>query len=561
MPAEMRTGGTIDEEELQRQRSIEQAIAEGHDADIPSSLGYVLSEKATQSRRQSLARSQSNSPAKAIVENSRNKPEVDLERAADATATESEGENSSEDDPNVVWWDSDDDPENPYNWPEWKKWVNCTFVSILTFLTPLASSISAPGVPDMMKEFGVTNTELGSLVVSIYVLGYAFGPLIIAPLSEIYGRSIVYHVCNFGFIVFVIACAVAPSMDSLIVFRFITGLFGSCPLTNGGGSIADMIVQEKRGVAMSIYTLGPLLGPVIGPVAGGFLSGAKGWRWCFWIVAIAGGFTSICMLVFMKETYARVILDRKTEKLRKETGNELLRSKLDAGLSTRDYFLRGIVRPLKLMAFSPITQIFAIYLAIVYGYLYLLFTTITTVFVSTYGFTSSTAGLAFLGLGVGSFIGQQLFTYTSDAYMEKRAAREGHGMLPEYRLLWLPYGAAILPIGFFIYGWTAEYKVHWIAPIIGMGVIGVANILLFMSVTMYLIDAFDMYAASAMAANTVIRSVAGAVLPLAAPAMYATLGLGWGNSLLAFIALAMMPVPFLIQRYGEYLRTRFEVNM
>lgn len=263
----------------------------------------------------------------------------------------------------------------------------------LTSKPSLSLAIFAPGVPQLMEEFRITNSELGSFVVSIYILGvgfsswfpfsppdachassvgahfanfhaflpqFALGPLVIAPLSEIYGRSIVYHVCNLGFLAFVIACAVAPSMNSLIAFRFISGIFGSCPISNGGGTIADMIVQEKRGFAMSIYTLGPLIGPVVGPVAGGFLSGAKGWRWCFWVLAIATGFMSICMMVFMKETYAHVILDRKTAKLRKETGNEQLRSKLDAGLSTTDYFKRSIVRPLKLMAFSPITQIFAV---------------------------------------------------------------------------------------------------------------------------------------------------------------------------------------------------------
>ncbi|TLD14218.1 uncharacterized protein PgNI_03522 [Pyricularia grisea] len=559
--------GATAEEELQRQRSIEQAIAEGHDADIPSSIGYVVNENVNQSRRQSLASHYNHSPAKSTLDSLHHKPEVDLERAVDATATESDGENahvptsSEDDDPNVVWWEGDDDPENPYNWPEWRKWLNCTFVSVLTFLTPLASSIFAPGVPQLSQEFNVTNGELQTLVVSIYVLGYAFGPLLIAPLSEIYGRNIVYHICNLGFIAFMVACAVAPSMDSLIGFRFMSGFFGSCPVTNGGGSIADMIVPQKRGVAMSLYTLGPIFGPVVGPVAGGFLADAKGWRWCFWIVVIVAGFMSIAMMLFMKETYAPVILERKAAKLRKERGNELLRSKLDAGMSAKDYFTRSIVRPLKLIALSPITQIFAIYLGIVYGYLYLLFTTITTVFTDSYNFTSSTAGLAYLGLGVGSVIGQVLFSWTSDSYSQRRAEREGNGMKPEYRLFWLPLAAIILPVGFFIYGWTTEYKIHWIVPIIAMGIVGVANILFFMCVTMYLIDSFQMYAASAMAANVVVRSVAGAVLPLAAPKMYDALGLGWGNSLLAFIAVAMLPIPFIISRYGEYLRTRFKVKM
>lgn len=151
---------------------------------------------------------------------------------------------------------------------------------------PLASSMFAPGIPDVMSEFQSTNTQLASFVVSVYVLGYAFGPLIIAPLSELYGRLIVYHVCNVMFVIMTIACAVSSNLNMLIGFRFLAGTFGSCPLTIGGGSIADMIPQEKRGGVMAVWALGPLLGPVIGPVIGGYLSQAKGWRWVFWLIAI-----------------------------------------------------------------------------------------------------------------------------------------------------------------------------------------------------------------------------------------------------------------------------------
>lgn len=145
----------------------------------------------------------------------------------------------------------------------------------------------APGVPDVMREFHSTNIELGSFVVSVYVLGYAFGPLLIAPLSELYGRLYLYHACNVLFVIFTVACAVSSSLKMLIGFRFLAGCAGSAPLTLGGGTIADMIRQEKRGGAMSIWAMGSLIGPVIGPVAGGFLSQAKGWRWVFWILAIA----------------------------------------------------------------------------------------------------------------------------------------------------------------------------------------------------------------------------------------------------------------------------------
>ena len=153
--------------------------------------------------------------------------------------------------------------------------------------SPLASSMLAPAVPKVMTEFRSTNEELASFVVSVYVLGYAFGPLIIAPLSELYGRVPVYHVCNVLFIVFSIACAVSTNLNMLIGWRFLQGTFGSCPLTIGGGTISDMIRQEKRGGVMAIWALGPLMGPVIGPVAGGYLAQAKGWRWVFWVIAMA----------------------------------------------------------------------------------------------------------------------------------------------------------------------------------------------------------------------------------------------------------------------------------
>jgi multidrug resistance protein len=144
----------------------------------------------------------------------------------------------------------------------------------------------APGVPALMKEFHSDNDELASFVVSVYVLGLAAGPLIIAPMSELYGRLPCYHVCNGLFVIFTVACALSTNLNMLIGFRLLEGIAGSAPLTIGGGSIADVIPQEKRGIAMALFALGPLLGPVIGPAGGGYLAQAKGWRWVFWLIAI-----------------------------------------------------------------------------------------------------------------------------------------------------------------------------------------------------------------------------------------------------------------------------------
>ena len=427
----------------------------------------------------------------------------------------------------------------------------------------------APGVPELMVEFKNSNVELASFVVSVYVLGFAAGPLIFAPLSEIYGRHWIYLISLALFGVFVIACAVAPTLESLIAFRFLSGVFGASPLTNGAGTIADMIAQEKRGGAMAAFSIGPLLGPIIGPVVGGFLADAKGWRWVFWLLAIIIGVLMIMMPLFMRETYAPVLLARKTARLRKETGNNLLRSKLDVGLSAKDHFKRGIVRPMKLLLFDPISIVFALYIAVVYGYLYLMFTSITTVFQTSYGFSPSNVGLVYLGLGVGSLVGVAYFSISSDRNIKKKAAEadriaaemgtEPEGMKPEYRLSPLIVGAVLLPLGFFFYGWTAEFpdKVHWMVPIVSHLFIGIANMIIFLALQMYLVDAYTVYAASALAANTVVRSIVGAVLPLAGLRMYRNLGIGWGNSLLGFIALALLPVPVLILKYGEFLRKNY----
>lgn len=387
----------------------------------------------------------------------------------------------------------------------------------------------------------------------------AFGPLLLSPLSEIYGRLIIYHIANVGFIVFNVACAEAPNLSSLIVFRFFTGFFGSCPITNGGASIADMCPPERRGLFMGLFAVGPLLGPVIGPVAAGFLSEAMGWRWIFWLIVIVSGFVSVILFIFGRETYHPTLLQRRVDRLREKTGNTELRSSLDSGLSPVEKIKRGIVRPLKLLVMSPIGIACALYLAVVYGYMYLMFSSVTSVFRNTYGITGNLSGLIYLGLGIGALIGMTITSILSDRAVKKSI--ETYGKLkPEARLGISPIGGALLPAGLFIYGWTAEYGVHWIVPIIGMTIMGIGNVVLFMSICLYLIDTFETYSASALAANTVIRSLGGGLLPLAGLSMFAALGVGWGISLLGFIAVAMIPIPVLLLRYGEYLRTRFVVK-
>ena len=307
-----------------------------------------------------------------------------------------------------------------------------------------------------------------------------------------------------------------------------------------------------------------LLGPVIGPVCGGFLAQAEGWRWIFWVLSIAAGVASIWCFIFARETYAPILLERKAKRLRKETGNPNLVSKLDLGITTTELWKRSLLRPMKLMFLSLICAMMSLYLAIVYGIMYILFTTFTFVFEQNYGFSSSTVGLVYIGLGIGMLLGLAGVGVYSDKIIKYLAKKHSNGELkPEYRLPILMYTGPFIPAGLFIYGWAAQYNVQWAVPLFGTMLIGVGMLGAFMCLNTYLIDAFTRYAASAMAANTILRSILGAVFPLFGLDMYNALGLGWGNSLLAFIALAMCPIPFLFYWYGERIRThpRFQVKL
>ncbi|KAF2864468.1 MFS general substrate transporter [Piedraia hortae CBS 480.64] len=465
--------------------------------------------------------------------------------------------------PMIVDWDGPNDPANPLNWSPKHKWAQIALLSLLTLLSPLASSMFAPAVPALLKDFHTENRNLATFVVSVFVLGFAFGPLLAAPLSEMLGRAMVYHVFNVLFVIWNVACALAPNMASLIVFRFLAGCCGVATITNGGGTIADLMPPAQRGAAMAIWAMGPLLGPVIGPIAGGFLADAAGWRWSFWVISIAYGVSTLASFVLLKETYPAVLLERKAQRLRKESPDKTFRSKLDSGVSTKELWIRSLVRPAKMMLFSPICSLMCLYMGIVYGILYLLFTTYTFVFEQRYHFSASHVGLVYIGMGVGMLLGLAILGKISDPIMKRLAITRGNGeMKPEFRLPPLMYAGLTVPVGLFIYGWTAQHNEQWAVPLLGTLIIGIGLIAAFMCINTYLVDTYSQYAASALAANTVLRSLLGAFFPLFGLQMYDALGLGWGNSLLAFVALAMCPIPWAFYYYGERLRTnpRFQVK-
>lgn len=253
-----------------------------------------------------------------------------------------------------------------------------------------------------------------------------------------------------------------------------------------------------------------------------------------------------------------MLLGWKATRLRKETGNLALVSKMDRGLTPRQLFLRAIVRPTKLLILSPIVLLLSLLCAFVFGLLFLLFTTFPTVFEEQYSFSAGVSGLSYLGVGIGMAVSLGVFAALSD----KLQKALGDSPTPEGRLKPIMWVMPAVPVGIFWYGWAAEKQAHWIVPIIGTSLFGFGSLWVIMPTQLYLVDAFGAEAAaSALAANVILRLLAAAFIPLAGPSLYADLGLGWGNSVLGFIGVAFLPAPFFLYRYGGWLRERFAVKL
>ncbi|KAF8498757.1 MFS polyamine transporter [Russula emetica] len=461
----------------------------------------------------------------------------------------------------TVDWDGPNDPENPRNWSFSRKWRAILIVSAFTFISPVSSSMIAPASGQVAERFDIHSTVILAMTTSVFVLGYAFGPLFIGPFSEIFGRSHVLQVANLWYLVWNTACGFARNKNMLITFRFLAGLGGSAPLSIGGGVIGDLFDAEHRGQAISIYSLAPLLGPTVGPIAGAWIAEKSTWRWVFWSTSIVDAAIQGLGLLFLKETYAPVLLERKVAKIRKSMDEEKareveIRSPMDAtDRHWKAIFRKALVRPFKLFIFEPIVQLLGVYMAFVYGLLYIFLTTIPTTFQDVYHDRVGVAGFHYLALGAGLVIASQTNARLMDRIYKVLKARYGGVGRPEFRLPNIVPGTIFLPIGLLITGWTTQNHVFWLVPDIGIAFVGAGSIVAVQSIQAYLIDAFTLHAASALAAATFLRSLAGFGFPLFAPTMYNALGYGKGDTILAVAAIVLgCPAPWLLWFYGERIR-------
>ncbi|KAL4787000.1 major facilitator superfamily domain-containing protein [Aspergillus varians] len=446
-----------------------------------------------------------------------------------------------------------DDPENPKNWPKWKKWYVTMVVAFTCFVVAFASSIITADIEGPAEEFGVSR-EVSLVVVTVFVVGFGVGPMAFAPLSEMYGRRPVYAITLALAVIFLIPCAVAKNIGTLIVCRAIDGIAFSAPMTLVGGTLADMWKNEERGVPMAAFSASPFLGPAIGPLAGGFLSDAAGWRWLYWLTLILAFVSWVFITFTVPETSAPAILARRAKKLRKSENDPkyVTETELDARPMAERLRI-FLFRPFQLLFLEPIVLFISIYMSVLYGLLYMFFVAYPIVFQGGKGWSAGSTGLMFIPLALGVIASACFSPLVNKHYL---SLYEKYGGKPpaEARLIPMMLSCWFIPIGLFIFAWTSYPDLSWWGPAMGGFPVGFGFIFLYNSANNYLVDTYQHQAASALAAKTFLRSIWGASTVLFTEQMYERLNDRWASTLLAFIALACCAIPYAFYFKGSSIR-------
>ncbi|KFA61707.1 hypothetical protein S40285_03474 [Stachybotrys chlorohalonatus IBT 40285] len=447
------------------------------------------------------------------------------------------------------------DSENPKNWSKAYKWY-CTMVVALTcFVVAFASSVITADIAGVVREFDVSE-ELALASISLFVVGFGVGPMVFAPLSEVYGRRIIYGSTLLLAVVFIIPCAVAENIETLLVCRAIGGIAFSAPMTLVGGTLADLWRSEERGVPMAAFSAAPFIGPAIGPLVGGYLSDAAGWRWLYWIQLILAAIVWILITFTVPETYAPTLLARRARKLRKTTGDSRHVTQLDLDPRPVSERLRVfMIRPFQLLFGELIVFLISLYMSVLYGLLYMFFVAYPIVYQRGKGYSAGTTGLMFIPVAVGVVLSAVCSPWVNKHYLS--LVKQHNGRPPaEARLIPMMISCWCVPIGLFIFAWTSYRELSWAGPAMGGFPVGFGFIFLYNSANNYLVDSYQHQAASALAAKTFIRSFWGAAVVLFTEQMYDRLGDQWASTLLAFLSLACCGIPFLFWKFGARIRAR-----
>ncbi|KAH6675383.1 major facilitator superfamily transporter [Plectosphaerella plurivora] len=461
----------------------------------------------------------------------------------------------------ILDFDPEGDDENPREWPTAFKWAIVLLLACMAFTVTFTciSVVPVAGTIADDLDHGSGSSPATALLVTIWELGEAAGPLLIAPLSEVFGRYPVMNAANVLFIAATLLAAISQSTPMFIAARALTGLAVASNVLNPA-ILGDMFESDERGSAMSLIMLAPLIGGAVGPAISGAIAQTLGWRQ---VLFIAAGLATACEILFLtcfRETYKMAILRRRAAKMRLEAGDGA-DSKHDSHHTEHrnlNKLLHSITRPFAVLFGSSVLLLMSLFGSVLFSYFYTMSVTLPDILQDVYGFTPAQTGLAFFSFSIGSFCSVIVCNRLLDKiFIQLRGDSKANGK-PEYRLPLAIIGAFTMPIAVFAYGWTAELALPVPLLLLSVAFLGFTLMLATVPLSAYVVDACGLYSASAMTGIIVTRCLMGTFLPLATGPLKENFGYGWGFTVLAALSLALAPIPAFVMKYGEAWRQSSE---
>ena len=449
------------------------------------------------------------------------------------------------------------DPADPRNWTPLRKWIIMAALLPLDMSVNWAASGFSPASEDFIYEFEVPSST-AVLGLSLYVLGLALGPLVLAPLSEYVGRSPVYVGTYGAFLCLLLASAVAETPDGFLALRVLSGLCAAATVANVGGTIADLWPPDETGPAMSLYLWGATAGSPSGYLLFALVARARGVRCVFWaLLGICLAFWLLLLLALRETRHPALLRRRARRQLARRGVQSVLRAAdlraLEARRGFGDFARTALTRPLRFLFSEAVVAATAVFLGYLFGLSFLFNQAFTMVFGLARGFGVVGVGTAFLGVVGGVSLGPVTNVWQERRYRRRVETMRGAN-LPEARVELGKAAGLLLPLSLYAFAWTAAPPAHFLLPVAAACAFGWAFYTLTLMMSTYLVDSFGPSAASALAGVGLVRHLAGSGFPLVAARLFQTCGYAWGGSWLALAACALAPVPFALEAYGADLR-------
>ncbi|OJD12917.1 hypothetical protein AJ78_06562 [Emergomyces pasteurianus Ep9510] len=469
---------------------------------------------------------------------------------------------------------------SPFTWRNSRKAVVTVLSCLATTSSAMAAGAYSPAEKVLMEKWGIGGVVY-NLGITVFGLGFAISPMVLAPFSEINGRRPMLVGSGLLFSISQLGCAFTDSFAGMLVSRFFLGVGGSTFSSIIGGVLSDIYVTEERNTSMALFSGAAFFGTGFGPMISSFIVYQISWRWVYYVQAIFSAVVTVAVLLFFKETRGNVLLSRKAKVLNKwyekleeagyvgvdmpapgDEGGERQSKRIRWKVKS-DEEREGIVkvitvslyRPFHLLSTEPVVFFFSLWAAFSWAVLYLQFGAIPLVFQNNHGFNLQQSGAVFASICIGGIVASII-----SIWQEKYVRRLGKiSSTPEGRLYFVCIESILMPVGMFWFGWTSFSSVHWVVPCLAIGCVTIGIFSIYLAVFNYLADTYHRYASSALAAQSFCRNLLGGIFPLVVRALYVNLGYPGASSLLGGIGSILTIVPWVLVFFGPKIRARSKI--